>query len=115
MARLYPTRNYANASEVKRGDIVRLRNDGDLHGGTPPAFDDAIVASVSRIDVLIERPHMRIEEAVPVIRVERFSVPLATFATRYVVCTTGVSGAIDNRDYAAQLAAADAAEAEPGK
>lgn len=100
----YPTRPYESAAEVRVGDIVRMRHEGELHGGISPAFDDSmIIAIVARPTphVRLARPHMRLVDGRWSVEVERFFVEVELFMRRFDVLTTGPAGGIDNRAFEA--------------
>jgi hypothetical protein len=97
MTQYYPVRRYSSTAEPRRGDIVRMRHDAELHGDISPAFDDCIVASIDAEMATLTRPHVSLRAGEVRQHLEIFYVETARLVECFYVLTTGPRGAVDNR------------------
>jgi hypothetical protein len=97
MSKYYPVRRYNGPAEIRRGDVVRMRHDGELHGGVSPAFDDYIVASVTDESATLARPFASLQDGEVVQRCETFDTTPARIVEHFFALTRGPTGEVDNR------------------
>jgi hypothetical protein len=104
MSKVYPKRPYAGPAEVAQGDVVRMRHEGELHGGHSPSFDDAVIAELivdgatGKARASLRRPHLYVHTDGTVhTRVEAYDVAVDLLVERFDVLTSGASGEKESR------------------